>query len=171
MMKRILCASVAVISIICAAPAQAQDGPLRTSLVGPTGGITGSAVFTSTPEGVLVNVDVSGLATGWHAVHFHGTGDCSDHAAHFEKAGSHAAKEGQAHGYMSAEGPHSGDLPNMWIHGDGSGRAEFYTTETTFADLRDTDGAALMIHAGADDYASQPSGNSGARVACGVIGQ
>lgn len=129
----------------------------------------GTAILTETPKGLIVSVDLKDLPPGWRALHIHGTGDCSDHADHFKKAGGHAAADGQEHGFMSAQGPHKGDLPNIFVAADGTIKADFYTNLITTADLSDDDGASMMIHAEKDDYQSAPAGNAGTRLACGVI--
>jgi len=129
----------------------------------------GKATVTAAPNGLLFRVYLHDLTPGWHGLHVHGAGDCSDHAEHFKKSGSHHAREGQEHGYLSAKGPHSGDLPNIWVHTDGTAQAEIYTAGLTLAELTDADGSALMVHATADNYAAQPSGDSGERLACAVV--
>ncbi|MEZ0262590.1 MAG: superoxide dismutase family protein [Alphaproteobacteria bacterium] len=129
---------------------------------------TGTVKTTETKKGRLFSVDVKNLAPGWHGVHIHGTGDCSDHGDHFKKAGGHATGEGQKHGFLNDAGPHDGDLPNLWVAADGTGKAEFYS-ESAARTMMDQDGSALMVHAGPDDYTTDPSGNSGDRVACGVM--
>lgn len=128
------------------------------------------AVTAAAKGGVLVSVDLRGLPPGWRALHIHARGDCSDHADHFAKAGGHAAAEGQAHGFLNPDGPHAGDLPNIWVHADGTAKAQFYSTLIAFDALTDEDGSAVMVHAEADDYRSQPAGSAGMRLSCGVIG-
>lgn len=150
--------------------AQAQaDSGLHAKLINADGKNVGTAQFESVAKGMLVSVSVEGLSSGWHGVHFHGNGDCSDHADHFKKSGGHMSKEGEAHGYRDAKGPHEGDLPNMWVGKDGTGKADYFVAGLSAQDIQDKDGSALMIHAGPDDYKSQPAGNSGDRVACGII--
>jgi superoxide dismutase, Cu-Zn family len=105
---------------------------------------------------------------GWHGVHFHDKASC-DYSKQFSTAGEHVMTEKHVHGVMAEAGPHAGDLPNIWIGTDGSGRAEFYTPFITPNDLLDANGSALVVHAGADDYKTQPSGASGDRIACGPL--
>ena len=173
MMKKHLLAALmgAGLAFGFAAQGLAADNLLHAKLIDANGKETGVAEVQGTDKGVLISVSAEGLSPGWHGVHFHGTGDCSDHTDHFKKSGGHMNKEGQAHGYLDAKGPHLGDLPNMWIGKDGTGKADFFTDAISLNALADKDGAALMIHAGADDYKGQPAGNSGGRVACGVLGQ
>lgn len=172
-------ASLLAALVLLAAPAWAEEA---ATIVAPTpapvkadvklldnaGKETGTVKITETAKGRLFSVEVAGLTSGWHGVHIHGTGDCSDHGEHFKKAGGHANAEGQKHGFLNAEGPHDGDLPNLWVAADGTGKAEFYS-EAAARTMMDNDGSALMIHAGPDDYTTDPSGNSGDRVACGVM--
>lgn len=115
---------------------------------------------------------LTGIPTGTHGTHIHAVGRCD--APGFETAGGHFNPGGRAHGLSNAAGAHAGDAPN--IVADATGRAD---VDLTFpaaslrvgdaASLWDTDGSAVVIHASADDQRTDPSGNSGARVACGVI--
>ncbi|HEY8191533.1 MAG TPA: superoxide dismutase family protein [Alphaproteobacteria bacterium] len=169
-MRRLFSMALAGVMLFSSAAfAQNATGTANVSLVGAQGQSVGVAKLRSLPKGILVSMDVNGLAPGWHGVHIHGVGNCADHGNHFQNAGGHAALAWQEHGYMNEKGPHMGDLPNMWVGADGSGKAEFYTDLMMQGDLQDADGSAIMIHAGADDYRSQPAGGSGERVACGVI--
>jgi Cu-Zn family superoxide dismutase len=106
-----------------------------------------------------------------HAVHVHAVGKCDGPA--FTSAGGHFNPTGKKHGHKSAEGAHAGDLPNMLIGKDGSGRFEAMTDGLTLLagplSVFDADGSSLVIHAGADDYATDPAGNAGDRIACGLI--
>ncbi|MDE1151832.1 MAG: superoxide dismutase family protein [Micavibrio sp.] len=146
----------------------AAPATLDITLVNNSGADAGTAKITGAPKGVLFSLSLSGLTPGWHGVHIHGMGNCMDHD-HFKNAGGHMMKEGQKHGFLNAAGPHDGDLPNVWIASDGTGKAEFYTAAIMLDALKDKDGSALMVHAGADDYMTDPAGASGDRVACGVI--
>ncbi len=177
-MKKAALLATAVL-FLATAPARAEEAaPLVTPTPAPVkaeaklldnaGKETGTVNITETKKGRLFSISVTGLTPGWHGVHIHGTGDCSDHEGHFKKAGGHAAAEGQKHGFLSDEGPHDGDLPNLWVAADGAGKAEYYS-ESAARTMQDQDGSALMIHAGPDDYTTDPSGNSGDRVACAVM--
>ena len=150
------------------APAEAPT-PSAISLVNDAGKNVGSTLIREGEDGLLLTVEVEGLTPGWHGLHVHAVGACDDHADHFKKAGSHLAEAGEKHGFLSAEGAHKGDLPNIWVHKDGTAKVEIYTEELDMADLKDADGSALMIHAGPDDYKTDPSGSSGDRLACGVL--
>jgi Cu-Zn family superoxide dismutase len=134
------------------------------------GNTVGAVLLSETPNGVLLHARLGGLPAGVHAFHIHETGACEPP---FDSAGGHlSAEEANAHGYLVEEGPHLGDMPN--IHIPDNGRLEIEVM-TRVSDLDkqffDRDGAALVIHEGADDYHSQPSGAAGPRIACGVIEQ
>jgi Cu-Zn family superoxide dismutase len=87
----------------------------------------------------------------------------------FTTAGGHAAPNGNSHGFRVDDGPHAGDLPNGFAHRDGHLRTDLFGSGTMLADLQDSDGFAVMVHSGADDYESQPSGDAGSRVACAAF--
>ncbi len=165
-MKKFLALTAIILAL--SAPALAAEAPVTVKLEDAKGADAGVATFTEATKGLLVKVEAKGLTPGWHGVHFHAMGHCT-HDDGFKGAGSHAAAAGQKHGFMNAEGPHDGDLPNLFVAADGTGAAEFYTTTMDMAALHDADGSALMIHAKPDDYKTDPSGDSGERVACGII--
>jgi Cu-Zn family superoxide dismutase len=135
------------------------------------GKIVGQAFFRERSDGVLVRIDVKGLTPGLHAVHVHSIGKCEGPA--FSTAAGHFNPAGKRHGLNSPAGPHAGDLPNMLVAKDGSGRFEVRTDAITLkpgaASVFDSDGSALIIHAGVDDYTTDPTGNAGDRAACGLI--
>ncbi len=121
--------------------------------------------------GVEVEVAVSGLTPGVHAMHFHEYGRCD--GPDYKSSGGHYNPEGVAHGQVD-DGPHAGDMMNVEVNTDGTGKFEVTNMRVnlragTLPALMDSDGTALIIHAGADDYVSQPSGAAGPRVACAVI--
>lgn len=133
----------------------------------------GTATFTQASKGVLIRIKAAGLVPGLHGMHIHTTGECS-HSDHFTKAGSHLGSKDETHGLLSPH-PHAGDLPNIVVSKDGTAEAEIFSTwislngQDGLPALKDEDGAAIIIHANADDYATQPTGNSGDRVVCGII--
>lgn len=119
---------------------------------------------------IAVSGRLEGLTPGEHAVHLHSTGRCDPPA--FESAGSHWNPSGRQHGSANPQGPHAGDLPNITVGADGIGMVEGTAADgSLFGEdpLLDADGAALIVHAGRDDYSSQPAGDPGAPVACGVV--
>ncbi|WP_258536949.1 superoxide dismutase family protein [Novosphingobium taihuense] len=114
--------------------------------------------------------EVSGLSTGDHGIHLHTTGKCE--APAFASAGGHLNPSSHQHGSMNPAGPHLGDLPNVAVGADGKGALSFVLTGSAAelaASLLDADGTAVVVHASADDYKTDPSGNSGGRIACGVL--
>ncbi|MCW3848544.1 superoxide dismutase family protein [Sphingomonas sp. LB-2] len=126
----------------------------------------GTAAAKEAGGALRVTVEVSGLTPGLHGVHVHSAGKCD--APDFASAGGHWNPTGHQHGSMNPAGPHAGDLPNLSVAADGRGHIEF-TLPGTYEGLLDQDGAALVVHAGQDDLKTDPSGNSGGRVACGVF--
>jgi Cu-Zn family superoxide dismutase len=149
----------------------AQDLSLTAPLINTEGKEIGTATLTQTPAGVLIRIEAKSLPPGEHAMHVHKTGRC-DPATQFESAGSHLAAEGQKHGLMVEGGPHAGDLPNQFVAADGALTAEVVTAGLNMApggNIRDSDGSAVVLHAKADDYTSQPSGEAGGRIACAAI--
>ena len=131
----------------------------------------GTATLRETPHGVLIKVELQGLPAGPHAIHIHTTGTCE--APMFTSAGGHFAPQANRHGVLVANGPHAGDLPNLYAAADGKVTAEMLASSVTLSagprSLFDADGAALVVHATADDYRTDPAGNAGDRIACGVI--
>ena len=126
----------------------------------------GRAEFLDGPQGVLLRIRMAGLAPGWHGLHLHARGDCTPP---FTAAGPHVNHGGGAHGLINPSGPESGDLPNLYVHADGTGHAELFTSLTRVGNLLDPDGSAIVVHAQADDQRTPPIGGSGDRVACGVL--
>jgi Cu-Zn family superoxide dismutase len=157
--------------ILAAAPtvAMAQE-TVTVGFVDTAGNDNGTAELTATPGGVLIELEVSGLpANQWVAFHVHQTGSC-DHATGHDSAGGHFNPTDRKHGYLAEGGPHAGDMPNQYVTADGilrsqvlNGAVELNRGKTGIL------GRALMIHAKADDYESQPTGGAGKRLACGVI--
>lgn len=152
----------------------AQQLPTATArLIDTRGRDVGLVRLTETPiKGVLLSIRVSGLTPGTHAVHIHETGSCEPPA--FESAGEHFNPWAHAHGARSPNGMHAGDLLNLQVPGEGTIEVERLARDVTLGEgfvhsLFDEDGSSIVVHARADDNVSQPSGNSGDPVACGVI--
>lgn len=167
----LILAGAAMAAVAPAAGQEAASASAQGSFVDRDGKEVGTARLVQTGGGVLIELEVRGLEPGEHGFHLHQTGSC-DPAGGFESAGSHLALEGQQHGYEVEGGPHSGDLPNQFVGEDGVLRAHVVAANIALEDeasIFDADGAALVVHAGPDDYSSQPSGGSGDRVACAVI--
>ena len=160
--------------ILLAAPARAEDASnaQRASAVlkDASGKEVGRAVFTATPSGALLDLKLDGVQPGVHALHIHAVGKCE--GPDFKSAGPDFNPDQTKHGIMSPEGPHAGDLPNIHVPPDGKLEVEFLNPVVTIsqeAALLDTDGTSIVIHANADDYKTDPDGNSGPGIACGVI--
>lgn len=131
------------------------------------GGALGRVMVANTASGALhVTLDLTDIPPGKHAVHIHETGQCD--APDFKSAGGHLAA-GKAHGANDPDGMHPGDLPNVTVGADGTLQAEFFTSDLTMAQVMDDDGSAFVMHSDPDDYTSQPAGNAGDRIACGVF--
>ncbi|MDO6415059.1 superoxide dismutase family protein [Sphingomonas sp. BIUV-7] len=146
------------------AAAVAHVVPLKNN----AGASAGSVDLIAAPKGLLIKVDATGLTPGWHAIHIHEKADCSDAA--FKMAGAHThSATPAAHGLLNPAANDTGDLPNIYAGADGTAKAELFTTLTMMAPLHDADGSAIVIHAKADDYTTQPIGGAGDRVACGAF--
>ena len=143
----------------------------RAELKDKDGKVVAMAMLSQRPGGVLVRVEAKGLTPGLHAVHVHAVGKCDGPA--FTSAGGHFNPANKKHGLKSTDGPHAGDLPNMLVAKDGAGRFEALTDAISLRagglSVLDADGSAIVVHAGADDNTTDPTGNSGDRVACGII--
>lgn len=127
----------------------------------------GRATATEVSGGLRFTVDAKGMPAGTHGAHIHTIGRCD--APTFETAGGHWNPTAMKHGSMNPQGPHEGDLPNLMIDTGGRGTIGATIPGATMAGLLDTDGAAMVVHAGPDDLTTDPSGNSGGRIACGVF--
>ncbi len=125
----------------------------------------------ATPQGITVTGQLTGLPPGERAIHIHAVGQCE--APGFTSAGPHWNPADRQHGTENPQGPHHGDMPNITVGADSTVSVQVTTTAGTLRQtdaLLDADGAAVVIHAGADDYRTDPSGNAGDRIACGVVG-
>lgn len=154
-----------------ATPAAADTEPSRARAVlhDTEGREVGTALFTEAPRGLLLELRFQGLPPGAHGMHVHETGRCEPS---FDAAGDHLAPEGGVHGFLVAQGHHAGDLPNLDVPEGGQGTVELFVPRLALHGehaLLDADGSALIVHEGADDHRTQPSGASGAPMACGVI--
>ena len=152
------------------APA-AETTSASAGFVDMEGAENGTATLTGTPNGVMIEIEVSGLPAGeWLGFHVHETGSCDRESDH-ESAGGHLNPTDAAHGYLAESGPHAGDMPNQYVGEDGVLRAQVFNSMVTLGDEGEADimRLALMIHGGTDDYATQPTGDAGERYACGVI--
>lgn len=167
--------STAVFMVLMAfSVAHAQDRQASATMMNAEGNEAGTVTFAETPSGVLhIIVEMTGMPPGAHGFHIHETGEC-DPEGGFESAGGHyVGDDDNAHGIMNPEGPHAGDLPNVHVGQDGVLKIEYFTDELSISGddspLMDEDGSAVVVHGSPDDYESQPSGEAGDRIACGVI--
>ncbi|CAN5871058.1 N/A [soil metagenome] len=148
-------------------------GGYAVELINRDGQPTGGARIEPEGAGVRISIRVTNLTPGQeHGLHVHETGRCDPPG--FETAGGHFAPAGRQHGFENPQGPHAGDLPNIRANQEGVADTSFVTssvslTQGVATSLIRTGGTALMVHAGPDDYRTDPSGNSGDRIACGVI--
>jgi len=130
--------------------------------------LTGHATFTEVAGGTLVEIEVANTPPGWHAVHVHETGDCS--APDGTSAGGHFNPENHPHGSPHHPEHHAGDLGNMWVDANGRGHHVILMPDLTVrAGANSVDGRAIIVHASIDDLTTQPTGNAGGRIGCGVI--
>ena len=139
-------------------------------VIGSDGSEIGVVSGTDGPHGFLLEVTIEpgGLTPGWHGLHLHQIGNCSD-VGTFKLSGGHMGLIPDGHGLLNPIGPEAGDLTNIWAGSDGAAGYEVFSTWVKPDRLFDADGTALVIHAERDDHITQPIGGAGARVACAVI--
>ncbi len=168
-----------------AAAGDKMDADATAELKTGKGKDVGTAWIKEAPGGVLIKLKLHDLPDGKHAFHIHETGSCSpmddkatDTRKTFSDAGSHLASSGRDHGLLDEARPHEGDMPNIATTSGGKVEMKIFNDGVSLhgsddsmdrAVLLDRDGAALVVHEGADDYRSDPSGDAGGRLACGVI--
>jgi Cu-Zn family superoxide dismutase len=163
--------SLAVLTAGCLFSAMAQAQTAMASLKDANGKDVGQVQLRQTPHGVLLKLMLKGLPAGEHAFHIHAVGKCEPP---FTSAGPHFNATGGKHGMDAADGPHSGDMPNLYVPANSELVVEVANPMISLVkgqpgSVFDADGSAIVIHAGADDYKTDPAGNSGDRIACGVI--
>ncbi|WOI54703.1 superoxide dismutase family protein [Parvularcula sp. LCG005] len=188
-MKQLFCTIPAVLALVACGGSNAADektmdhhGDHAASLTAPPAGSDadvavigtdgseiGRAIVAGGPNGLLIRVDVSGLSEGFHGIHLHQVGDCSDFAEGFKLSGSHINPDGNAHGLMNADGYEKADLPNVYAHHSGHARAELFVGGLMLEDAMDEDGFALVVHENEDDHQTQPIGGAGARKGCAAF--
>ena len=162
---------VAALFLLSYAAGAAEQDRARADIKNGQGKSVGTASLRETKDGVLIIINAKGLPQGLHAVHIHSVGKCEGPA--FTSAGGHFNPLGKKHGLSNPDGPHAGDLPDMYVNKDGVGRYEALRESMTLGpgetSIFDSDRSAIVIHATADDNMTDPAGNSGDRIACGVI--
>ena len=170
--------AVAAVALSLALPqAQAKDGK-TVELNDAKGESVGNATLSTKGTGVEIKYNFKNLQPGEHAIHIHENAKCeADPAAPadaFKSAGGHFNPQKKQHGLENPQGPHAGDMPNFTVRADGTAKGAVDDPRVTFAEgapnsVFANGGTALMIHAKADDMKSDPAGNAGPRIACGVI--
>lgn len=190
--RAIGCLIAGAVWALAASGAAAQSSATaRAEMVDLDGEAVGTVTFTQMPQGVVLRIQLEGLSSGWHAIHIHETASCEPP---FASAGGHFNPGDEQHGYDS-DGTHAGDLPNLYVAEDGTVVAEIVSNRIALASDEPTDvnvlnralgavesaaglraynilggnGTAVIVHSGADDYRTNPAGDSGDRIACGVI--
>ncbi len=163
--------SALALSVGWAIMATAQSPGAKAALKDASGKDVGQVQLVQLPHGVLLKMSLKGMPAGERAFHIHAVGKCDPP---FTSAGPHFNPAGHKHGLEAKEGAHAGDMPNLHIPSNGELVIEVLNPMVTLAkgqsnSLFDADGSALVIHAGPDDYKSDPAGNAGDRIACGVI--
>ncbi|MFF2483160.1 superoxide dismutase family protein [Paenibacillus sp. NPDC058071] len=153
-------------------PAHHEKVEVKVNLINTKGDAVGDAVLTEQEDGVHIRLKAKGLSKGAHGIHFHNVGKCEPPA--FESAGPHFNPTAKEHGFKNPKGFHLGDLPNIESAKNGTVETEIITKNVTLHrnepnSLLQPGGTALVIHEKADDYTTDPAGNSGNRIVCGTI--
>jgi len=170
MRQKLVSAAIVLGAALALGSPAVAAGSATASLKDASGKEVGKATLTETPSGVLIRLDLTGAPSGEHAFHIHAVGKCEP--PDFKSAGPHFNPGAAKHGLENPEGPHAGDMPNLHVPGDGKLSVEVLNQAVTLGGksaLLDADGSALVIHAGVDDYQTDPAGNAGDRIACGII--
>ncbi|HEX2256767.1 MAG TPA: superoxide dismutase family protein [Afifellaceae bacterium] len=167
---RIVSIATFAAAALLAGSAAAQESA-TANLQDQDGQDVGTVELHQTPNGVHIIANLTNLPAGEHGFHIHETGACE---GDFTSAGGHYNPGGAEHGYLAEGGPHAGDMPNIHVAEGGSLTIEVVNDRVSLEEgaegtLRDDDGSAIVVHANPDDYESQPSGDAGNRIACGVI--
>lgn len=172
-MKLLCLGALAFTASLAALVAPRTDAAATAEMLDANGRPVGRATFTATPDGVRILAELHGLPPGVHAMHVHTVGKC--HPPTFDSAGGHFNPTGKKHGAKNPDGPHAGDLPNFEVAADGTARVEVVTPRLSLGEgptsLLPSGKTCLVIHEKPDDEFTDPSGNAGGRLACGIIRQ
>jgi Cu-Zn family superoxide dismutase len=172
-MRTLTSSAAAMLLVISGGCAVSQNGTTATrgdavAMLRTAAGVdVGRAVARAEGTRIRITIDGKAMPAGVHGAHVHTTGRCD--APDFASAGPHWNPTGAQHGTQNPAGAHAGDLPNLTVAADGSGSLSMLLPAGTLDAMLDEDGAAMVIHAAADDLRTDPSGNSGGRIACGVF--
>lgn len=158
---------VSIAGMLLAAASSYASTKAMAELKDPRGNLVGSVILTEMPTGVMLQAKFRNFVPGAHAFHVHAVGRCEPP---FKSAGGHYNPLGSGHGLADEHKPHAGDMPNVHIDANGELDIEVFNTQLRLdGNLFDSDGAAIVVHQGPDDYHSDPAGAAGPRIACGVI--
>lgn len=166
-LKALTAAAMLLAGAGCATPLDAPRNALAVPLLSPSGQAVGTVRMWETPGAVSFRIEGNGFSVGRKGLHVHAVGRCEGPG--FTTAGPHWNPSSRQHGLANPSGPHAGDLPNVPVSANGALRETVVLSGASLAALRDADGSALVLHARADDNVSDPSGNSGDRIACAVL--